>query len=382
MKKILIIISILLITGCSNNKHEVKDDYILNDNLNIEVYEEVKLSSLFKELNVELEDFIIFEKQLGIKEINFKYKKNNEEKEGKININVVDTTKPVIMLGNSLTVEKGYKKVLEKVLMSADNYDSNPERKIIGEYNFNKIGDYELEYQVKDSSGNLETQKFTLHVKEPSDNNYYSDDYTDFIEIKNKYPNNKIGIDVSSWQGNIDFDKLKKSGVDFVMIRVGTQYDFDEESVLDKRFIQNIEGANKAGIPAGIYYYSYAKTKEEAYKQALWVYDKIKDYKIDLPIAFDWESWSYFNDLKLNLNEFNEISYTFLDTLKEKGYKTYIYGSRNYLTHVFIPKHDVWLAHYYVEETDYQNDFKMWQICDDGNVDGIYGYVDIDILYE
>ena len=285
------------------------------------------------------------------------------------------------MQGKSLTVEKGYKKVLEDVLMSGDNYDSTPIRRIVGNYNFNKIGDYELEYQVEDSSGNIETQPFTLHVVEPSDN-YYSDDYTDFEEIKKKYPNNKVGIDVSSWQGDINFDKLKKAGVDFVMIRVGTQSDFGEDSVLDKRFIKNIEGANKAGIPAGIYYYSYATNKEEAKEQALWVYEKIKDYQIDLPIAFDWESWSYFNNLNLNLNEFNEVSYTFLDTLKEKGYKTYIYGSRNYLTYIFIPKHDVWLAHYYVDETDYQGEFKMWQICDDGNVDGIYGYVDIDILFE
>ena len=382
MKKILLFLTILLVlTGCNKKTIEEKEDYILNDNLNIEVYKETKLSSLFSELNVEIEDYIIYEKELGNKELTFKYKKNNETKEGKILINVVDTTKPIIMQGKSLTVEKGYKKVLENVLMSGDNYDSTPIRRIVGNYNFNKIGDYELEYQVEDSSGNIETQPFTLHVVEPSDN-YYSDDYTDFEEIKKKYPNNKVGIDVSSWQGDINFDKLKKAGVDFVMIRVGTQSDFGEDSVLDKRFIKNIEGANKAGIPAGIYYYSYATNKEEAKEQALWVYEKIKDYQIDLPIAFDWESWSYFNNLNLNLNEFNEVSYTFLDTLKEKGYKTYIYGSRNYLTYVFIPKHDVWLAHYYVDETDYQGEFKMWQICDDGNVDGIYGYVDIDILFE
>ena len=375
MKKILLTLLVLVIlTGCG--KKEVEND---DDNLDIEVYTEVKLSSLFKELNVSLEeDYTIFEKSLGEKEYIFKYKKNNELKEGKITINVVDTTKPVIMQGKSLTVEVGYKRKLESSLMSGDNYDNNPKREIIGNYNFNRIGDYELVYKVTDSSGNYETQEFTLHVKEPEYD--YSDDYTDFNEIKEKYSNNKVGIDVSSWQGDIDFKKLKESGVDFVMIRVGTQTDFNEDSVLDKRFKNNIKKANEAGIKAGIYYYSYASNKEEAKKQALWVYNQIKDYQIDLPVAFDWESFSYFNDLKLSLYDFNEVAYEFLDTLKEKGYDVYLYGSRNYLVYVFNPKHDVWVAHY-TDETDYTN-YKMWQITNDGKVNGIYGYVDIDIMYE
>ena len=380
MKKLLISLLVLFVlTGCSK-KETVKIPYILNDTLNVEVYTEVKLSSLFKELNVELEDdFTIYETILGEKEYSFKYKDNNKIIEDKITINVVDTTKPIIMQGKNLTVDVGYSKKLESVLMSGDNYDSKPERKIIGDYNFNKIGDYELEYQVKDSSGNIATQNFTLHVKKID--NTYSNNYTDFNEIKEKYSNNKVGIDVSTWQGNINFEKLKQSGVDFVMIRVGTQLGFNKDSVLDNKFLQNIKRANEVGIKAGIYYYSYATSKEEAKKQANWVYEQIKDYKIDLPVAFDWESFSYFNDLNLSLHDFNEIAYTFLDTLKEKGYNVYLYGSRNYLKEVFEPKHDVWLAHY-TKETDYDEDYKMWQITNDGKVNGIYGYVDIDILYE
>ncbi len=381
MKKIIFsFLIILFITGCG--KEEViqqKEKYILSDNLNIEVYTEVKLSSLFSELNVELEDYIIYEKELGEKELKFKYKENNEEKEDIIKINVVDTTKPIIMQGKNLTVDLGYKKNLESVLMSGDNYDKSPKREIIGEYDFNKIGDYSLQYKVTDNSGNFETQDFTLHVKE-KDNNY-SNDSTSFKEIKEKYKDYKVGIDISFWQGDVNFKKLQDSGVDFVMIRVGTQSGFNKGSELDSRFLSNIKKANEVGMPVGLYYYSYAVNTEQAKEQADWVYNKIKDYKIDLPIAFDWESFSYFNDLNINLNEFNEISYTFLDTLKDYGYKTYIYGSRNYLKEVFIPKHDVWLAHY-TKETDYDKEYKMWQLCNNGKVDGIYGYVDIDILYE
>ena len=381
MKKVLTILLIILLTGCNKvEKKEDKIDYILKNDLKLEVYEEVKLSSLFSELNVELvEDYLIYPKELGNKEYTFKYKKNNEIKEEKVNIEVVDTTKPIIMQGKNLTVELGYKKKLTSVLMSADNYDSNPKREIIGNYDFNKEGDYELEYKVTDQSGNTESKLFTLHVKKP--NNSYSNDYTSFKDMKEKYSDNKVGIDVSFWQGDINFNKLKSSGVDFVMIRMGTQLGFGKKSELDSKFKQNIKRANEAGIKAGIYYYSYAKTKEEAREQALFVIDNIKDYKIDLPVAFDWESFSYFNDLNLSLYEFNEIAYTFLDTLKENGYKTYLYGSRNYLTDVFNPKHNVWLAHY-IKETDYKGKYDMWQLCNNGKVDGIYGYVDIDILYE
>lgn len=376
MKKIVVFLLIILLAGCSKEKIS----FVINENIELEVYKEVKLSSLFSQLNVELiDDYTISSNELGNKEYSFKYKENNEIKEGKFNINIVDKTKPVIMQGKNLTVELGYKKKLESVLMSADNYDSNPKREIIGNYDFNKEGDYELEYKVTDKSGNIETQKFTLHVKKP--NNSYSNDYTSFKEIKEKYKNNKVGIDISFWQGNVDFNKLKASGVDFVMIRMGTQLGFDKESELDSKFIQNIKRANEVGIDVGIYYYSYAKTKEEAKKQALFVIDNIKNYKIDLPVAFDWESFSKFNELNLSLHDFNEINYEFLNTIKENGYKTYLYGSRNYLTDVFDPKDDVWLAHY-TKETDYKGEYKMWQLCNNGKVDGINGYVDIDILYE
>lgn len=376
MKKIVVFLLIILLAGCSKKKIS----FVINENIELEVYKEVKLSSLFSQSNVELiDDYTISSNELGNKEYSFKYKENNEIKEGKFNINIVDKTKPVIMQGKNLTVELGYKKKLESVLMSADNYDSNPKREIIGNYDFNKEGDYELEYKVTDKSGNIETQKFTLHVKKP--NNSYSNDYTSFKEIKEKYKNNKVGIDISFWQGNVDFNKLKASGVDFVMIRMGTQLGFDKESELDSKFIQNIKKANEVGIDVGIYYYSYAKTKKEAKKQALFVIDNIKNYKIDLPVAFDWESFSKFNELNLSLHDFNEINYEFLNTIKENGYKTYLYGSRNYLTDVFDPKDDVWLAHY-TKETDYKGEYKMWQLCNNGKVDGINGYVDIDILYE
>ena len=380
MKKIIILLIPFLLLGCSNKVIEEKQEYILNNNLTFEVYDSFKLSSLFEEINVELvDDYTIYLDELGNKKYNFKYKNNGIIKEGIIDINVVDTTKPIVRLGSTYTVEVGYNKKLQDVILSGDNYDKNPKREIVGSYNLNKTGEYNIEYHVLDNSGNLTIHPFTLRVIPKSTG--YEETYTSFNDIKEKHKDNKVGVDVSFWQGNIDFNKLKASGVDFVMIRVGTQKNFNKDSELDSKFIRNIKAANEAGIKAGIYYYSYASSKKEAIEQALWVYDKIKDYKIDLPIAFDWESFSSFNKLGLSLHDFNEISYAFLDTLKEKGYNVYLYGSANYLTDVFVPKHDVWLAHY-TDKTDYKGEYNMWQICNNGRVDGIYGYVDIDILYE
>ena len=104
--------------------------------------------------------------------------------------------------------------------------------------------------------------------------------YDRFIErlsvSKYKDNNTKIGIDISLWQGDIDFKKLKEAGVEFVIIRVGYMKGTNGERVLDSKFKQNIENANKNKIPVGVYYFSYASSKKEAIKDAKWVLKQIK----------------------------------------------------------------------------------------------------------
>lgn len=246
----------------------------------------------------------------------------------------------------------------------------------------NTVGSYPLTYQVTDSNGNIESVNFTLNVKNKS-NTSYTSTYTYFEDVieAHKKNNTKIGIDVSKWQGDIDFNKIKQAGVEFIIIRVGTGLGFNEASTEDVYFRQNIEGAIKAGIPVGIYYYSYATTKEEAKEQALWVIDLIKDYKIDLPVAFDWESWSYFNGLNMSLHDINEVADTFAKTIEDSGYESILYGSKYYLQNIWDEDKPVWLAHY-TSKTNYEKEYKIWQLCDNGKIDGINGYVDINIMYE
>lgn len=297
-------------------------------------------------------------------------------------VNIIDNEKPIILLKGSYTIIVGSDNNLTDIILSADNYDKKPKREIIGDYDVNKVGSYDLIYRVTDSENNVAEEKFTLYVKEKSTTNV-KPTYTKFEDIVNTYrnDNNIIGIDISKWQEEIDFSKLKNENVEFVMIRVGTQNGFDGISIEDSYFKKNIEGALKENILVGIYYYSYATNKKEAKEQAKWVINMIKDYKIDLPIVFDWESWIHFNTLNLSLHDINEIADTFLNELESSGYKAMLYGSKYYLENIWKSNYPVWLAHY-TNQTNYTGKYLMWQLCDNGKIDGINNYVDIDIMYK
>lgn len=382
----LIFLGIILVFYFSNREIPIDNEsYILIDDLNVEVYSEIKLSSLIKNIEGDiLEDILVDTNELGLKKIEFLYENSKGRKRrGQFSINIVDTTEPFILLGSSYTVTVGYNKDLTSVLLSADNYDSSPKREIIGEYDFNTVGSYPLQYKVTDSSGNVESVDFTLNVKAKSNGSSSNASSINFNDVISAHKNdgNKIGIDVSKWQGNIDFEKLKNSGVEFIIIRVGTGLGFGLESIEDPYFKQNIEGAKKAGIPVGVYYYSYATSVEEAKKQANFVIDLVKDYKLDLPIVFDWESWSYFNGLNLSIHDINEIANTFLFEVEKAGYKGMLYGSKYYLQWIWDTSYPVWLAHY-TNATDYEGEYDIWQLCETGRVSGINGYVDINVMYK
>ena len=166
------------------------------------------------------------------------------------------------------------------------------------------------------------------------------------------------------------------------MIRMGYQTDYDGECKVDPYFIANITGAKEAGLPVGLYFYSYAKNVNQAKEQAEWVKENIKKYEIDLPIAFDWESWSSFNTTGMSFYTINKAANTFLDILKEAGYEGMLYSSKNYLEKIWYPtKYDIWLAQYNNKVT-YEGEYSIWQMCDTGKIAGINEPVDIDIMYE
>ena len=386
----IVIVLLIVIFSFLYNDYRVKHAKIeveTIDNLNVEVYSNVYLKDLIKNINGRIiNNKKINTTKLGKQKIKFKYVNDDNIKvKYSFNINVVDTTPPVISDTNSINVMKGYNGNLEDRIFCADNYDNNPECIIEGNYDLNTLGSYSTIFKATDSSNNKSSHELTINVIEPnnSDNNSletvtnYSDIYSKF-----KNDNTKIGIDVSHHQKDIDFNKLKDSNVEFVFIRVGYGYNKDGKNVLDEKFKNNIEGFNKVKIPVGIYFFSYAENIKEAKNQAKWVIKQVKDYKIDLPIVFDWENWGDFKNYNLSLHDLNNIASSFISEVEREGYKGMLYSSKNYLKYAWYGNdYDVWIAHYN-ENSSYENVYKMWQICDDGKIDGVDTKIDIDIMYQ
>ncbi len=385
---IIAIVGIFIYFNIKENKRIDAEAVTLIENLNIEYGKKAKVSDFIQNLNgTLLNDYEINTENLGENQITFEYMNiKNKKRKYTFTITTIDTTKPQIFMGNSYTVKLGYNKNLTDVLLSGDDIDDNPKREIIGEYDVNTVGDYKLTYEVTDSSNNKASKDFILHVIEEKETkpvkttpkNTYIEDV-----IKNyKTEKTQIGIDVSKWQEEIEWQKVKESGVEFAIIRVGYQTEYDGEYVVDPYFVQNIKGAKDAGLPVGIYFYSYAKNVEQATEQAEWVTEQLKEYEIDLPIAFDWESWTSFNTTGMSFNTINKVANTFLETIEKNGYKGMLYGSKTYLQDIWYPtKYDTWLAHY-TNKTNYEGDYILWQMCDTGRIDGINNYVDIDIMYK
>lgn len=369
-------------------KIEVK----LKSNLNVEFASSLKVSDMIESMNGKIVDnYQIDTTKLGDKNISFYFINDDGIKVPyEYKIHIVDTTEPLIWLGNTYTVTKGSNINLTDKILCGDNYDDHPKCTIEGTYDMNTAGNYELVFKAVDKSGNIEEQPFTLVVQEPvtateNNTNIEAEEpiYTQFTDVvkKHKTKQTKIGIDLSSFQGNVDFKKLKNTGVEFVMIRVGGTKGINTDYFVDTQFKHNIEQANKYGIDAGIYFYSYAASVEDARKDAKWVLKQIKKYDIQLPIAFDWENWKYYNDYHLSFFGLTSMAEAFVDEVEKVGYDGMIYSSKTYLENMWMPlEDDVWLAHY-TEQTNYQGSYKMWQMCEDGQVDGVDHLVDINILY-
>ena len=395
-KNIIIIICFLvIIIGIGSyfliNYLRVKNAVIkvtLDDTLETEFLSDVKVSDFISDINGTIvDDYVIDTTDIGKKKIEFEYI-NDDNIKVKYNyeINVVDNVAPLIWLNNSYTVNVGSDISLTDKILCGDDTDPNPTCEVIGEYNMSEAGTYPLVFKATDNSGNVTEKEFNLIVREPKTSGTSSGGVstkTLFSEVvdAHKTENTEIGIDISKWQGDVDFNALKEAGVEFVIIRVGTSSGINGENLVDSKFEQNINGANKAGIPVGIYFYSYANSEDRAISDALWVLEQIKDYKVDLPIAFDWENWSFYNEFNLSFFGLSSMADSFVKTVRDAGYEGMLYSSKNYLEDIwFKGDYPVWLAHY-TTKTNYEGDYEFWQLCNNGRVAGINGDVDINIRY-
>lgn len=188
------------------------------------------------------------------------------------------------------------------------------------------------------------------------------------------------GIDVSRYQGSIDFNKVKASGVEFVMMRCGTGY--NQKACKDVKFETYYKQAKAAGLKVGTYFYSYAATENQARLEASWVLNWIKDKQFEYPVVFDMEERSV---AKLGRTKVSAIATAFCSLVEKAGYYVSIYSSKSwiesYYTADVLKKYDLWVAQW-ASKCTYTGGYGMWQYTSDGSVPGISGRVDCDIAYK
>lgn len=196
------------------------------------------------------------------------------------------------------------------------------------------------------------------------------------------------GIDVSKWQAEIDWEKVKSAGAEFVFIRCGyTSLSQKFAMYEDEYFRQNIQGAYDAGLKVGIYFFSNSKTVSEAKKEAEKTLELIDDYKymITLPVVYDFEAFSdAYRAYGLSKAQVTKNLLAYAEILKEEGYTPMYYGSPNFLASSFdvpqLTEYDCWLANY-TTQTAYAGDYSYWQYSSTGKIDGIAGNVDCNFFY-
>ena len=385
MKKIcLLICTIFIITSCSSIK-ETSNTFKYDNNSFI-FEDTINAKDIIKNEDYDIDNITLDTTKVGNNNVYIFYTKNGKNYKELLSYDVKDITEPLIWISKSYTYTLGSEDNLLDRILCADNYDKKPNCYIEGDYDFNTLGTYNLKYIAIDSSNNKEEANFTLNIiKEfETNNNNIETDKILFSDIVNNYKTDDtmIGIDVSKWQGDIDWKKVKDAGCEFAIIRIGYQPDFDEDYELDPMFKQNIENALANDIKVGIYFYSYATDSKEAIKEAKWVIKNIKDYDITMPIAFDWENYNYWNSLNISLYDLRQTSNAFLKTIKDNGYIPAMYGSKLYLNSFWSPIiYDTWVA-LYADNNTYDQKYIMWQLANTGQIDGINGDVDIDIYYK
>lgn len=214
------------------------------------------------------------------------------------------------------------------------------------------------------------------------------------IRLVPKYKRKNIGVDVSQYNGTIDWKSVKNSGIDFAMIRVGFRGwgqagNFKEDS----NFKANFEAAKAAGLKVGVYFVTQAITEQESIEEANWVLNKIRNYKLDYPVALDIEKSTEPNGNgradHLDKNTRTILAKRFCEVIQNAGYIPIIYlnvnWAKNYLDMSRLSEYDVWIANYKHDMNlvpSYTGPYTIWQYTDVGIINGIPGYTDVNVCYK
>ena len=193
-----------------------------------------------------------------------------------------------------------------------------------------------------------------------------------------------FGIDVSKWNGNIDWNAVKNSGVSYVIIRCGYRGSTSGALIEDPKFRANIQGASKAGIKVGIYFFTQAVNEVEAVEEASMVLSLIKGYNITYPVFLDVESSGGRAD-GISVSTRTAVCKAFCQTIQNSGYKAGVYANKTWFNEKIetpsLTGYKIWLAQYAAAPSYSRTRYDIWQYSSKGSVPGISGSVDMNTSY-
>ena len=280
---------------------------------------------------------------------------------------------------------------------STENNGSGDEKKKDGvndtEESLNKeaTGDKEYDkdnyYAIEDDNGK---KTYYEIIKDVPRNDYNLENNlineNGLLTYKDSKRESVKGVDLSKYNGTVDFTKLKDAGVGFAMLRLASRGSGSGKISLDEKFVEYAQNAQVAGIQIGAYFYSQAVNENEAVEEANYIVGAISGFNVKYPVAIDIErvSGDEARTDKLTNKERTSIVKMFCDTVKGYGYKPIIYASSEMLVGGLdleeLQDYDVWLADEMIP-TEYPYRFGMWQYNTKGHIDGITGDIDLDISF-
>lgn len=236
-----------------------------------------------------------------------------------------------------------------------------------------------------DLPGQTKTQPTTLPP--PTENVFtpldfgYEGDYLTCLTAESM-----LGVDVSSYQGDVDWEKVRQAGVEFAMLRAGFRgYGEAGNMKEDSKVRQNYENATAAGLKVGVYFFSQATSVEEAKEEAEFLLQIIDGWELTMPVAYDWECLADdYRTVDVDSRTVTDCAKAFCDTLEDKGYDTMVYfnpsQSRTQLYMAELVDYGFWLA-MYSDHMTYEYKVDMWQYTNEGKVPGIKGKADINLYF-
>lgn len=259
-----------------------------------------------------------------------------------------------------------------------------------------RVPENETKVRVKDKVEYVAIDDISLLIKTEADIDAQAEDTaveearedadkTEIKKLQQLTGRTRQGIDVSKWQGNIDWDKVKGAGIEFAIIRAGYRGSVTGSLVEDPYFVTNMKGASASGVPVGVYFFTQAVNEVEAVEEASAVLQLVKEYKLEYPIFIDTEGAGGNGRADgLDMETRTLVCEAFCRTIENAGYEAGVYGSRNWYNNRLyadkLDKYFIWLAEYRSIPL-YQGYYQMWQYTSKGKVNGIEGNVDLDIYY-